>query len=766
MLLSAAYIKREFSYDKHHSNADRIARLTIQFDDQPIDGRIHGGTIDDVLKQMPEIERIVKMTKVPTAMMTYQHKHSVINDFYMVTSEFLQVFDIPLLHGDKNQALQNLGQLMISESFAKQLFGDIDYDKHIMSEIYIESRMLSYTFFVSGIFKDLPETSHFQTDILLHIPDDSWTFAYTYLLLNKNRDLKALAHKITEQIEQKQLYPASNTRAFLMPLTDIHLRSHNLREMSINGNIYYVYLVLGANLLLLTVVLFNLWLNASLIFNRSRRYYQFLRLYGAASSVVFKDEALSALILGIISILTGIFVAFYISVSDYFIGQISLTEIIVLSITFLLFIVAVSLLPALKRISLTLFLFSETNFKPVRFSYSNVKWMLTAQYAMVMILVIVAFGINKQMNMLKNSQVGGNDRNILVMQEQPDQVQEKYALLKTELLKYPEIVSVTASFQLPGDAIRDAVKVKKENETDGVSLPVMVAGENFLPFFDIPLIAGRDFNPSKHDYKNEFNIANEFWYQQNRSEHIEEYIINQKACTLLGFSTPDEAVGQMVQIEQGTIDYFYRGIIVGVTDDFNYTGLYEETIPMIIMQRNIFLHCVMVRFAPDRFRQGKEIFETVWNEIYPDLSADYLFMNDIFGKKYHNEQNARWLVSVFSLLCFVVADLGLIIFMAFIVRRRTKEVGIRKINGASISEIIAMLNVDFIKYIAVAFVIAIPAAWYIVQRWLERFAYRTSLDWWIFAAAGFIVLILSVASVSLQSWRAASVNPVRALNSN
>ncbi len=353
-------------------------------------------------------------------------------------------------------------------------------------------------------------------------------------------------------------------------------------------------------------------------------------------------------------------------------------------------------------------------------------------------------------------------RNILVMAEQPAAIQANYELLKTELLKHPGIEAVTSSFQLPGDAIRDVTRIKKESNTDWVTLPIMVAGEDFLPFFRIRLIAGRGFSPAKYSYRAEEAMLLDRFNQQF-SGHTEEYIVNRKALSILGFNTPEEAVGEMLQIEQGTIDYFRKGIIVGVTDDFNYTGLYEETIPLLLLQRRLFTSNIMVRVAPGGFRQACETFGKVWNEVNPDYPADYTFMNEVFNSKYHNEMNAQQLVYTFSLLCLIVANLGLIIFMAFIIRRRTREIGIRKIHGASVVEIIRMLNADFIRYIALAFVVAVPVAWYIMQRWLERFAYRTSLDWWIFALAGLSVLLVSLIAVSLQSWRAAAANPVDAI---
>jgi putative ABC transport system permease protein len=633
-----------------------------------------------------------------------------------VNRDFLQVFDIPLLQGNKDDALQRRGQALISESFARQLFGTLDKDRFQMSEISIESRWISETVFISGIFKDIPETSHFHTDIFLHFPDDVELFAYTYLLLKNQTDTKALTQKITNLVEAKELYPSSKTRAQLMPLTDIHLYSHNLREMSVNGNIHYIYLVIGANALLLIVVLFNLWLNASLIFSYNRRYYQILRLHGARSSAVFKDETLAALLLGFPTIIVGIVAAIFVVSLGKMPVQIPVFETMALCLAFLLLVVAVSLLPALKGISATLFLNTNTDWKPVRFSYSNVKWMLTAQYAVVMIVVILAFGINKQMNLIKDTQVGGSDRNILVLNEQPEQVQANYELLKTELLKHSAIEAVTSSFQLPGAAIRDGIWVRKEDDMDWRWLPVMIAGEDFLPFFDIQTIAGQGFSPAKYDYQTEVTLLSELLENRKYSDHVEEYIINRKALAALGFNSPEEAVGELLRIEQGTIDYFRRGVIVGVTDDFNYTGLFEETIPLLMMQRRFFQDHIMVRLAPDSFMQARAVFENVWNEVNPDYPADCLFMNDVFGRMYRNEMNAQRLVYVFSLLCFLIADLGLIIFMAFIIRRRTKEIGIRKVHGAGVTEIIRMLNMNFIRYIALAFAIAAPVALYVMHR--------------------------------------------------
>jgi putative ABC transport system permease protein len=291
----------------------------------------------------------------------------------------------------------------------------------------------------------------------------------------------------------------------------------------------------------------------------------------------------------------------------------------------------------------------------------------------------------------------------------------------------------------------------------------MVVGDDFLPFFEIPVMAGKDFSKGKFDYQTELNMLYDFFLYQKNADFTEEYVINSKALQTLGFETPEDALGQILHLEHGGLGYINKGVIVGVTEDFNYTGLYEETEPLLIFHRNLFLHCIMVRFDAANIMQGRAVFEQVWEEVFPEYPADYIFMNDLFHNKYRNEMNAKHLVFIFSLLCFIIADLGLIVFMAFIIRRRTKEIGLRKVHGAGIGEIIRMLNVGFLKYVVIAFVIAVPVAWYVMHRWLERFAYKTSLAWWIFALAGLGVVLLSVISVTLQSWRAAAANPIKAI---
>jgi putative ABC transport system permease protein len=760
MLLSYSYVKREFSYDRFHANAGRIARLSLQENDHPVDGRIYGDGLDPLLQQIPGIEQVVKLSRPKPAVFTCRGKKQVVNDLYFAGANFFDVFSVPVVKGGVMQSEQ---QVMVSESLARQLFDDVDREWD-MNDIHVNSMNINGSIFhISGIFKDMPEESHFHADILLYRPDAYNDLNYVYLLQKEPVNPRELEQKITQLIEKEgqATNSAVKTRALLTPLTDIRLHSHYLREMEVNGDIRYIYLVAGANLLLLVVVLFNLWLNASLIFSYSRRYYQMLRMNGASASTVIRDESLIAALLGLLSTVAGVLAAGYASSAGYFRFNVAPLELTLCCLAFLALTVLVSALPVVKNMSATLFLNARSDLRPVRFSYANVKYMLTAQYAVMMMVVILASGITRQMNMVKEMQAGGDERNMLVMKAQPYEIQAKYALLKSELLKYPGIEMATTAFQLPGDAIRDIVQVRKDDNAE--KLPLMIVGEDFLPFFRIKTIAGKGFSPASYDFQTEEQMLLDHFNEGVATGISEEYIVNRKALAVLGIKTPEDAIGQTLRIEHGTVAYFNCGTIVGVTDDFNYTSLYESAIPMLIMQRNTFQHCLMVRFDPAQAQQSLAAFHQVWDEVNPDYPADYTFMNEIFGHTYRNELNAERLVYVFSALCIVVAALGLIIFMAFIIKRRTREVAIRKVNGAGIRDILLLLNVNFIRRIALAFVIAVPVAWYAMHRWLEHFACRISLSWQLFALAGLSVMALSLALVSVQSWRAAMANPVEAI---
>ena len=767
LILSYIHVKKELSYDRFNLNADRISRLSLQYNDEPVDGRIYGFTGSGLLSGIPGIEQIVALSKVNTAVMTYKGKPQIMQNIYSASSNFFQVFSYPLVIGQKEKVLRTPHDVVVSESFAKRVFGN---ESPIGKNIQLDGRRLGpLSGFVTGVFKDFPENSHFHTEIIVQRPDnagDDWP--YVYILRNKDAGLSGLARKITNFYNKDATPKDGKTTAHLIPLTDIHLHSRVMRELEPNGNIYFVYLIIGSNILLLVIVLFNLWLNAGLIFSDNKKYYKLLRLNGASSLTVLRDETLLALLLGIVSVLSGTLIAFYgASILHYSLSVLSMGEVVILNMGFLVLIVIISLLPVLFSLSSTLFLNTGNETKPLSFSFSNVKYMLVGQYSIVLFVIILAAGISKQVSYIKNTQVGGNDSTILVMNEQPEQVKMRYKVLKVELEKHPEIKSVTAAMQLPGSAIRDMLSVKTEGKSKEMQIPLLAVGEDFLPFFNIKPIAGRTFLPDNMTSGEQLQLFMKMIKEKEKynSNVSEEYVLNAKAVTFLGLGSPEKAINKTLTINHSALGYIRQGTICGVVNNFTYTTMYEDTIPMIIIQRPLyfFLNCFMVRLDPKNTERSLAVFNKVWTKVNPDYPASYSFLQDEYAKVYRNEWNAEMLVRIFSVLCLIIANLGLFIFMAFIIKSRTKEIGIRKVNGAKSTEIVRMLNLSFIRWIALAFIIAIPLVYFIMQRWLQDFAHKTTLDWWIFALSGLFVLLLSLLSVSWMTWRAATANPVESL---
>lgn len=765
LLISVNYVRRELSWDRYNREADRTVRLTLASEGDAVDGRVCGNMTDDPIRQMPGVEAIAKLHEVYRPDLRYQGVYLTAGEkVFYVNRDFLKTFDIEMLEGDMESALVAPDQVIISESLARKLAGmQVGtgglYSNVLNTDLLIEGEPRH----IAGIFRDIPETSHWRGDALSLLPEDMDTFCYTYLLLRRDSDIKAVESGITSLVSGMTPENAAPLQARLMPLTDIHLHSHNLRELSVNGNIFYIWLTVGANALLLIVVLFNLWLNNSLIFSYNRRLYQLLRLHGAPVSVILRDEAFQAMVLVLVSVIAGLALTAIVYAYGWIPGSMTLWPTVLTSLGFVAAVIAVALIPAVRSMALTRFLNTENDSRPVHFSYGNVRWMLTVQYAVVISVLILAIGISRQLTHIAGVQPGGDGRDVLVMSGLPETVMDKYPLLRERFEQSPLIRGVTTSFQLPGDAIRDHVSVRCGGSPDWVQVPVMVAGDGFLRFYGIPLIAGRDFSPLRRGVAQEQEMLRQFFMSREASGSGEEYIVNRKALALLGFSTPEEAIGQPLNIRQGTLDYIDNGVIVGVAEDYSYTGAFEEASPLIMLHRSLFQFCLMVRIDASSPDGAMQAVEEAWDEVYPDRQSNFVPLSDIYGSLYRNEMNAKKLVLVFTFLCFLIADLGLIIFMAFIIRRRTKEIAVRKVNGATAGLIVRMLNTNFVRYIAVAFVIAVPVSWLILHNWLRRFAYRTGIDWWIFAVSGAAVLFISLLSVSLQSWRAATVNPASGL---
>jgi putative ABC transport system permease protein len=343
--------------------------------------------------------------------------------------------------------------------------------------------------------------------------------------------------------------------------------------------------------------------------------------------------------------------------------------------------------------------------------------------------------------------LGEMSSDILVFKNQNWESRSKYNAIRNRAMQNPFIKSFSASMEEPSGETLDALRVESpgiKEEQEDKQLFVLSVEDNFLDFFKIPLIAGRDFSTFNPDRKGE------------------DYILNETAVKYLGWTT-QEAIGQPMKIKFDSPDIFYGGTVVGVVRDFNFTTLKQKIKPYVLFQKPIFYLCFLVQVDSLRKEEAILDLKKIWKEELPDYPFQYEFINDLYKTSYKKELSQSKMTSFFSLLAIIIICLGLFSVTSVLVARRTKEIGIRKVNGASVAGILLMLNKDFIKWFAIAFITACPAGIIILNKWLQSFSYKTDLSWWVFAVSGVIVLAVTCITVTLQSWRAAARNPVEAL---
>lgn len=758
IILSYSFIKNELSYESTYENSNRIVRLTAAYNGNVADGRLFGSELHDIRQNIPEIEDELSLHLINTATVNIEGNSYIVNDIWITSNNLLSILNIPLSEGNSQTALSTPGNVIISEELAIRLFGKTEV---IGISFELSGRKIPKDLVtITGVFKKMPENSHFHTDFIVSNSKQIFenTFNYVYLLLYKSEYKDLVLRKMQDNF-QKNNSEHKELKIDLMPMSDIHLHSKVLKEIEPNGNILYIYLIVGVNILLFIIVLFNLWLNSSVIFSYNKRYYQLLRLNGASSIMVIKDELRIFLLLFVITILVGTIGVF--CLSNFYkipLQNLSYFEIISITLLFLLLTGFISLLPIALNLSSTLF-FNETDLKMNRFSFKGVRSMLISQYAIVIFILTIGVGVNRQMFMVHNTQLGGTNENIVVINEQPQDVVSQFRQLQDELLKCPDIESVTAAMQLPGDAIRDMITVQLPDKNK-MMIPVLVVGENFFETFNIKPISGQLFAPLSLSSQEEFNLLVNRIDNNERSSLQENIIINKKALLDFGFTKPEDAIGTEIKMEHSVLDYFDRYIISGVVDNFVYTSVYEKEIPLIILQRNTFMHCFIIQFMPNKGKEGIVSLNRIWQKVNPDYPISYKYLTDSYKNIYHNELNAQRIVTIFSVLSFLITILGLLTFVAFLIRSRLKEIGIRKINGATSFEILIMLNSSFLKWILLSYAIAIPISWYTFDLWLQNFAYKAEFTWGLCVVVGIVVLFISSFCISIQTWKAANANPI------
>ncbi len=756
------WVKNELSYDKHLPDSDRIYRLTFEtnFNGNRIHfARCYETWIWEMPKTFPQIEQMVRLEPYRRAAIKAGENKFYSDRVFSTDTNFFKVFNIDLLAGDFEKALSEPNSAVISASLANKCYGKTN---PIGQPIILSGEQDTKfgTFIIKGVMKDNPVNSHIHFDVLTSFakPENPPYWAYVYILLRKNTtpdeilsQYPAFLKNVVKVNDQKTYTP------FLQKITDIHLYSNKDRELEANGNItgLYLFMVIAFVLLVVSWVNYYNLNNARLLTLKKQIHIQ--SISGANNRSLVSQSIVESAISMILSMVLAIIFLDLVDNPAKTIFGFNLIPGGYSDIFSNWFLISVILIISLLSGSLPVIIYiTSGRNKPQGFpeirgkrnhGISSYGILMTAQLSLSIILMVSSITIYKQNNFMLSRSLGDINSEILSFKQQNWESRAKYTAIRNRALQNPLIKSFSAVMEQPSGETLDALKIVSSGIKDNLEqkeLFVLPVEDNFLDFFHLQLIAGRDFVP----------------FNPNRKG--EDYILNETALKKLGW-TAEEAIGQPFKIAFDTPDIFFGGTVVGVVRDFNFNTVKSEIKPYVLFQKPIFYICFLAKIDSVRREEAIADLKKIWSEELPDYPFNYELLDDVYKTAYSKEISQAKITAFFSILAIIIICFGLFSVTSVLVARRTKEIGIRKVNGAKIFDIQILLNSGFIKMGITAFIIACPVALYAMNKWLHNFVYKTEIKWWVFLFAGVIVFSVTLITVSLQSWRAATRNPVEAL---
>ncbi|MCB8964785.1 MAG: ABC transporter permease [Bacteroidales bacterium] len=777
-ILVFLFARQELSYDKFHAKSDRIYRVTLESNNGETSmhpARVAGTWTKELMAEYPAVENMVRLVPFKKAIVKIGDKFFYSNQAFSTDSSFFSLFDFRVLAGNPQKAFIQPGRAFISKGIALKYFGSIDV---VGKEIAISHQQdpNANTYTIEGVMDDFPVNSHFHAEILTSftaLPDRT-TWAYTYYLMKPATDVGHLRSTIQQKWEEDKEPNTTIATLHLQKLTDIHLFSHKTREIEPNGNVRSIILLLSGGLIIIFIALMN-HLNLTRVqFVAGIKTVKVKLINGASRWAVAAEFATEAAAIALISVMAGILVALNLSetLGLTMLGFGNWFSIALLSVSFILTVLLVAVIPVfgLKMVSNTQLIGSNARL------YT---FPLVVQFVLAIITVVGTIVLNRQMNFLNYQHPQAANADILVIPNNQQEVVQRYETLKVELVKSPTVIGVTSAMEEPGGDILDHFQFEMEgfdNSTEK-SINILTTDSDFFPFLGIEPLAGSvklGYVPSQQWEAAAIELSmlqNMGATNNSRTKELtetvgsysEQYILNRSALAMMGITNPEDAIGRKFQLKFHLSQMFPPGTIVGVVPDFHYTNLYMAERPLVIAPRKMFSSTFLVRIDSQNRKQAIADVSAAWQRVNPSFPLEYDYLTNTYQKVYASEYAQTRVVSLFALISIVISLLGIYAMASFSMQQRVKEIGIRKINGANISEIMFMLNRSFVKWVGVAFVIATPIAYYAMTKWLQNFAYKTTLSWWIFALAGLLALLIALLTVSWQSWRAASRNPVEAL---
>jgi putative ABC transport system permease protein len=787
-LLIMMHVSHEYSYDRNWENADNIYRISYtRYQNGELSFKSAKSLNGMALVIKEKVPEVIGSTGIFKDVVTVYNENNQIQDIQMFVADstFFNVFKLDFISKKGTNPLTDLYSAIISESAALSLFGTTD----AVGKWFKVCQ--GWRFYVSGVYRNLPTNTHLPFDMLLtsqtyshyfqnwddatgtevirnpnaHInnrPVTNWNWGYNgcynYLLLRPGSDPRQVGSKIekfattyTQNITQND----GKAEFQLQPITDIHLYSNLENEIKPGGDRNSVLGLVFFSLVILCIAWIN-YINLTLVRTVEHAKSIGLRkIVGARKKQMVAQFMTEALITNLVAIVVALALVFMLkgwfsSVSGMsiaptigwkyigFFAAIIFTGILISGLYPALYLSSYKLVDLIKGINI-----SGTNRLDVR------KSLVVTQFAVSILLIAGVLTVFKQINYMKSIDLGVNIDRTIVTYSPPTligrpQRMSKLDTYKSTIRQTPGVESITTSSAIPGKEIlwkRQDIRKTDDLPNALKSYAYTYIDYDFIKTFNLQLLAGRGYTETE-------NINNR------------NLIINEMAMNQLGFPNPESAVNSFVIV--GNDQYQ----IIGVLKDFHQESLKKEIKPIVFFfgyqwMADIGYYSIKVNASNLKYTISQ--IENIWEKTYPEDHFKYFFLDDEFDAQYKEDLSFERMFSLFTGLTIFIAAIGLFGLAVYSANQRTREIGVRKVIGARDSEILILLNRDFVKWVVIAFVIATPIAYYAMNKWLENFAYKTSLNWWIFALAGLLALGIALLTVSWQSWRAASRNPVEAL---
>jgi putative ABC transport system permease protein len=751
-LLIALWVQDELSYDRFHAESHRLGRVVQR---PGIPGETpwavtEGPLAESLQSGYPEIERAVRIQLGRQMRIRYGEKEYEERRNMFVEPAFFEMFSFPLIQGNAETALIDKHSIVLTEAMAAKYFGN----ENPLGKTLVIGRRLNFQ--VTGVLADVPSNSHLQFDFVVPfrwMEDlgqriDEWGNSnfYTYVLLKSGTDFEDVSDKIKSYMTSVD--PQNQSQLFIQPLTKIHLHSHFDYDVlaAHNQDIGYVYIFSTVALFVLIIACFNfINLTTARSGNRAREV-GLRKIVGAHRADIIRQffgetSFLTIVALGLAIGLVALVLPAYNELSGKNMSWDTLQSAWPLAA-----LVGIVLFTGALSGSYPAFFLS--GFQPVKVLKGRLaagaknpflrRGLVVVQFSLSIILLVGAFVVRDQLRYMQNKDLGFNREN-LIQVPMTLQVRRSYEALRTELLSHPEIIQVTAGSNHPAYGRNWASTILNWEGRDP-ERPIMVQGTDvdydFIETFQMNMSAGRAFS------------------REFPTDETQGVILNETAVKAMDLTDP---VGKWIEMGE------WRGTIIGVVEDYNFKSLHDSIEPLILTMANRQLNFLFLRIRGLRSQETLKFLESQWEKVSPGARFRFVFVNDLLNSLYQSERRVGKLLNIFMVLATGIACLGLLGLVSYLAEQRTKEIGIRKVLGASASGIVVLLTKDFLKGILLANLLAWPVAFLVMRSWLKNFAYHTQISVWVFPVSAAAMVGLALLTVCVQTFKAASTNPGSAI---